>query len=231
VHTAARLLTLVVILGGCADVSTDALAGRTFLSTTIAQDGTPRPLSRARRSASRSEPTTPSAPRRLQHDGRSYRVEAPLRVDAGAMTEMACDEPRMAQDDWVSFIGSGPTISLDGDELVLHPAASSPDFDREGRRARPPLVGPTWTVDSIVAGDAVSASRVVSSRRSSSAPTAVSRSRLAATREEAPPADADTITPRRHHRHGHGLRGPPGDGGGVLPCSEPAPCRTGRAST
>lgn len=160
VQTAARLLTLIVMLAGCAGASTDALVGRAFLSTAINEDGAPRPL-------------VPGTQIRLTFGvdgaigvnagcntmGGSYRVEgSSLRVDGGAMTEMACDGPRMAQDDRVfAFIGSGPTISLDGDELVLSSGGLVARFvDRGGAEPDLPLVGPTWRVDSIVAGDAVS---------------------------------------------------------------------------
>ena len=37
-----------------------------------------------------------------------------------AQTMMACEEPLMAQDQWVAaFLADGPTIALDGDELTL----------------------------------------------------------------------------------------------------------------
>jgi heat shock protein HslJ len=74
------------------------------------------------------------------------------------MTEMACDEPRSKQDDWVSaFLGSRPTVALTGNDLTL----TAGDvvirlLDREIADPDLPLVGPTWTVNSIVAGDAVS---------------------------------------------------------------------------
>lgn len=50
-----------------------------------------------------------------------YAVEDGLLVvDALAATRMACDEPLMAQDEWLAaLLESGPTVSLDGDTLTL----------------------------------------------------------------------------------------------------------------
>jgi heat shock protein HslJ len=74
------------------------------------------------------------------------------------MTEMGCDQPRHDQDDWVlGFLGSRPTVALSGNDLTL----TAGDvvirlLDREIADPDLPLVGPTWTVTSIIAGDAVS---------------------------------------------------------------------------
>ena len=41
-------------------------------------------------------------------------------------TEMACEPPLMAQDQWLSnFLTSGPTYTLDGDTLTLTQVTSS----------------------------------------------------------------------------------------------------------
>ena len=81
-----------------------------------------------------------------------------LVVGQMAMTEMGCDPPRMEQDEWVaSFFGDQPTVALDGDELVLTVGDTSITLlDREVAIPDLELVGPTWTVDSIFSGDAVS---------------------------------------------------------------------------
>jgi heat shock protein HslJ len=76
----------------------------------------------------------------------------------GGMTEMGCDDPRHAQDDWLTaFLGSGPTFVLNGNDLTL----TSGDtvitlLDREVAEPDQPLVGPVWVLNSIVMGDAVS---------------------------------------------------------------------------
>jgi heat shock protein HslJ len=74
------------------------------------------------------------------------------------MTEMACPEPRMAQDQWlVEFLESDPTLALDGDNLTL----TSDDttitlLDSEVAEPDLTLTGQTWTLTSLISGDAVS---------------------------------------------------------------------------
>lgn len=50
-----------------------------------------------------------------------YTVEdGALVVDVLASTQMACDEPLMAQDDWIgALLESGPSVTLEGDTLTL----------------------------------------------------------------------------------------------------------------
>lgn len=49
-----------------------------------------------------------------------------LVVDALAATQMACDEPLMAQDTLVAdLLAAGPTIELDGDQLTLGSPATT----------------------------------------------------------------------------------------------------------
>jgi hypothetical protein len=77
-------------------------AGRTRSSPpAVAQDGTPRPLvpgTQVRLTFGADDAIGVNAGCNTM--GGSYRVEgSSLRVDGGAMTEMACDEPRMQQDD------------------------------------------------------------------------------------------------------------------------------------
>ena len=48
-------------------------------------------------------------------EGETLEVEGPL-----ASTMMACEDPLMEQDTWVSqFLGSSPGLEVDGDELTL----------------------------------------------------------------------------------------------------------------
>ena len=150
----------VILLAGCSGAAPAALEGRTFLSTGVTDKGGARPL-------------VPGTSIRLKFDkdgqlgvnagcnhmGGTYRMDGSiLRFEGGAMTEMGCDQPRHTQDDWVfGFLGSRPSVALAGNELVL----TAGDIvirllDREIADPDLPLVGPTWTVNSIVSGDAVS---------------------------------------------------------------------------
>ena len=81
-----------------------------------------------------------------------------LRFEGGGMTEMGCDEPRHAQDDWLSkFLGSAPTVALAGPELILTSGDTVVRFaDREVADPDLPLIGPVWKVTTIFSGDTAS---------------------------------------------------------------------------
>jgi heat shock protein HslJ len=70
-----------------------------------------------------------------------------LDTDLG-VTEMACDEPRHAQDEWLSTLLTGnPTLRVDGDRMTI----SSPDAELVlARQQDEPLQGTTWTVSSLL---------------------------------------------------------------------------------
>ena len=71
-----------------------------------------------------------------------------------AMTMMACDDPLMAQDTWLSeFLASSPSISLDGSTLSFSGDDGTITLDEIEPAA---LVGTTWTVTGTVANEAVS---------------------------------------------------------------------------
>jgi heat shock protein HslJ len=150
----------VILLAGCSGTAALSLEGRTFLSTGVTDKGAARPLvpgTTIRLTFSKDGQLGVNAG--CNHMGGTYRMDgSTLRFEGGAMTEMACDEPRSKQDDWVSaFLGSRPTVALTGNDLTL----TAGDvvirlLDREIADPDLPLVGPTWTVNSIVAGDAVS---------------------------------------------------------------------------
>ena len=70
------------------------------------------------------------------------------------MTMMACDDPLMAQDTWLSeFLASSPSISLDGSTLSFSGDEVTITLDEIEPAA---LVGTTWTVTGTVANEAVS---------------------------------------------------------------------------
>ena len=74
-----------------------------------------------------------------------------------SMTEMACDEPRMAQDEWLAKFLSGVTITLDGDTLTLDDGNVTLTLvDKEVATPDQPIEGTLWVLDGIVTGDAVS---------------------------------------------------------------------------
>ena len=150
----------VILLAGCSGAAPAQLEGRTFISTGVTDKGVARllvPGTEIRLTFNRDAQLGMNAG--CNHLGGTYRMDgSTLRFEGGAMTEMGCDEPRHKQDDWVSaFLGSRPTVALAGNDLVL----TAGDvvirlLDREIADPDLPLVGPTWTVNSIVTGDAVS---------------------------------------------------------------------------
>ena len=89
----------------------------------------------------------------------NYRLDGDtLVVDGMGQTEMGCQPPLMAQDEWlIAFLGSRPTVALNGDELVLTSGDTTLSMlDRDVAEPDQPLTDITWTLTSIVSGDAVS---------------------------------------------------------------------------
>jgi heat shock protein HslJ len=166
VNALARLtpLAIATLLSGtvlaCGAPTPDMLAGRTFLSTAVVAGGSPIELAAGTRiRISFGDDGRIGVNAGCNTMGGGYRLDgATLVVGDAAVTEMGCDAARHAQDDWVfGLVTSGPTVSLVGDELVLVAGTDSIALlDRAVADPDRPLVGPTWTVDSIISGDAVS---------------------------------------------------------------------------
>ena len=92
--------------------------------------------------------------------GAPYRVvDGRLVVSGGIMmTDMGCDPPRHAQDEWLGhFLQSTPRVDMDGDTLTLASAgAYLTMLDRTVADPDRPLVGTRWRVDTVIQGDAAS---------------------------------------------------------------------------
>ena len=154
------LIVPLILLSGCSRAAAVPLDGRTFLSSGVTDKGAARPLvpgTSIRLTFNKDGQLAVNAG--CNHMGGTYRIEGGvLRFEGGAMTEMGCDEPRHKQDDWVSeFLGSRPTVAVAGNDLTL----TAGDvvirlLDREIADPDLPLVGPTWTVNTILSGDAAS---------------------------------------------------------------------------
>jgi heat shock protein HslJ len=161
--SALLLAPALLVLGACGsddssgsdDVTAADLDGREFLSTEVEGhqlvDGSEVRLA--------FDDVTVSANAGCNTMNGGYTIDGDtLEVEAMAMTQMACDEALMDQDAFVSgFLTSGPTIVLDGDELVLTSGEETITFlDREVADPDRPLEGTTWVVESVVSDQAVS---------------------------------------------------------------------------
>ncbi len=144
--------------GGAA--ATIALAGRTFLSTGVTTDGAPHDLVAGSRITLTFTDDAVSAQAGCNTMGGSASVtDGRLVVDGPLMsTEMACDPALMAQDTWLAdLLSADPAVTVDGDELVLTSGGTVITLlDREVADPDRDLVGTAWTLDGIIAGDAVS---------------------------------------------------------------------------
>ena len=90
--------------------------------------------------------------------GGGYAVtDGALTVGAMMTTEMACEEPLMAQDQWISTFVNGAAISLDGDTLTLaKDGIIVTATDKEVAMPDLPVEGTVWMVEGLVSNQAVS---------------------------------------------------------------------------
>jgi heat shock protein HslJ len=140
-------------------VDVQGLAGRTFLSVAVTDGGADHQLVNGTRIRLDVRDADFSASAGCNTIGGRYRIEAGrLVVDQLATTDMGCPGALGAQDEWLArFLGAGPTIHLDGNALDL--STGSIVIRLMDRRIVDPdraLVGPTWTLESIISGDVVS---------------------------------------------------------------------------
>jgi heat shock protein HslJ len=154
-----RIVVIAALLAGCAAPPLDALDGTEWLSLAVTEDGADRPLvdgTQIRLSFTNGQLGASAGCNTM---GGAYLVEdGRLIVEGGSMTEMGCDEERHAQDDWLfGFIGSQPSLAQEEGKLTLTSGEMVIALqDSEIAEPDLPLTGTTWTVDSIITGDAVS---------------------------------------------------------------------------
>jgi heat shock protein HslJ len=135
--------------------SPPALSGRTFLSTAVTVNGTPKPLVDGTRIQVRFEEARLVAQAGCnQMSGRWALDGITLRVDELATTAMGCDPARHAQDEWLAaFLASGPVVSLSASALTLDGGGTTLTFvDRDIAIPDSPLIGTTWRLDTIFQG-------------------------------------------------------------------------------
>ena len=146
-------------LGGCSAVPGPQLADHAYLSIAATENGAPKPLVGGTRIRLDFEAGSLSANAGCNTMGASYRVDGGRLVlgDGMGMTAMGCDPALQAQDEWLSgVLTSTPTVRLAGNTLTLEgPTAAIQLVDRAVAEPDRNLVGTTWTVESVITGDAV----------------------------------------------------------------------------
>jgi heat shock protein HslJ len=90
------------------------------------------------------------------HSGEYSFCDGALCVDGFSSTEIGCDEPRHAQDEWLAdFFTSTPMVTPNGDRVTFaNDDASLVFLDTEVADPDRPLTGSVWTVDTFIMGDA-----------------------------------------------------------------------------
>ncbi len=140
--------------------------GRTFLSTSVTENGEPRPLvegTRIRLSFSDdrhlgAQAGCNSMGARAEVSGGERGEPRRLVVSDLATTDMGCHPPRHAQHEWLGrFLASRPTWQLEGPDLTLEQGSTRIQLaDREVADPDRPLQGTRWVVDTIVDGQVAS---------------------------------------------------------------------------
>ena len=134
----------------------DTPVGRTFLSTSITENGKTRALhegTRIRLSFGKKEMQAHAG---CNHFSGTAEFDSDrLTVTNLGGTEMGCEPELMKQDKWLTtFLESEPTWRLDGDTLVLTQGDTEIQLtDRRVADPDRPLQGTRWTVDSLHQGD------------------------------------------------------------------------------
>lgn len=158
-HLVALLAVAAVVMAACSVAGTPSgsgasLDGRTFLSTGI--DGADLvPDTQVRLTFADGNLNAQAGCNIM---GGRYAIEGDrLRTTQLSMTEMGCDEPRQAQDEWLAAFLGNPTFTLDGATLVLtNGTVRLTTTDEEVVTPDQALEGTRWVLDGIVSGDAVS---------------------------------------------------------------------------
>ncbi|GAB2854768.1 META domain-containing protein [Lentzea nigeriaca] len=159
---AALVVSLLVVASGCGGRSAGGapgkdLRGKVFVSTSVTEQGKPRALVEG----TSIELSFTDDGRLIARagcnmmQGRVSLGDGKLSVSDLGSTAMGCPNPDLhKQDEWLSkLLSAGPSWELDGGNLVITGSDAEIVLGTEAPAA---LEGGTWTVDSLVTGDAVS---------------------------------------------------------------------------
>jgi len=153
---------LLLALAACGDESSvgGSLKGRSYLSTAVTENGKAKEL--AAKSRIRLQFTDDG---RLIADAGCNSMQSPVSTSNGklsvkdlAMTEMGCDGPRHAQDDWLAkLLQNKPTWKLDADTLTVSSGGTTISLlDRKTAEPDLPLEGTRWTLETVITGEVAS---------------------------------------------------------------------------
>ncbi|HXG40789.1 MAG TPA: META domain-containing protein [Candidatus Limnocylindrales bacterium] len=155
------LIALVALLAaGCVAAGpAPGLDGRAFVSTRVTEGGVERPLVAGTRIRLEFRDGRLGASAGCNLMGGRYEiVGGTLRLTDAATTDMGCDPERHRQDDWLfGFLGSSPTLVADARSLTLSAGDTVVELvDEEIAEPDLPLVGPRWTLETLIAGGTAS---------------------------------------------------------------------------
>lgn len=147
--------------GSGSDGSGSELRGRTFLSSSVTDNGKPYPLV----SGTQISLWFPEDGRLVANAGCNTiggdKVDlsgGKLTVEGLGTTEMGCDAPRHKQDEWlIRVLEAGPTWKLADSTLTITSGATVLTLvDKKVAKPDLPLEGTKWTVNTIFTGDVAS---------------------------------------------------------------------------
>jgi len=145
---------------GSAGTTVEALWGREFVSADVRVDGEPYALVEGTELRAGFEDGSISLSAGCNQMSGSVTLEGDrLTVGPLASTMMGCEEPLMAQDEWLASLLAEPVVwLLDGDTLVLTTDDGTviTFTDREVAEPDLVLVGPLWSLETIITGDTAS---------------------------------------------------------------------------
>jgi len=153
---AVALLLLSACAGGMPSSDGSRLAGRTFLSTAVTGhtlvEGTEVQLEFAQEGKLTARAGCNHLLGEVAYEGDR------MKVSGLGGTDMACEKPRMDQDQWLTgFLKAGPRFAVSGDELVLTGDQETIKLiDRKVAQPDKRLEGTRWVLESLVDGQAAS---------------------------------------------------------------------------
>jgi heat shock protein HslJ len=157
--TVALAFAATLAVTACAAAAAPQLAGKEYVAAKVTDGGQDRPLVPGTKLRLNFSASDIGASAGCNHLNGTYRIDGGRLIVANlGTTDMGCDPDLMAQDQWLSeVLGAGPAVSLVANDLVIEAGSVRITLvDREVAEPDAKLVGPTWTVESIITGDAVS---------------------------------------------------------------------------